>query len=123
VIQTAVALTTGDTILPDAVLLEPPDARDDTGVPGGAHVVPGSGPRIARTSAPGEDLRLRTVEERHIRRVLEMTGGNKRRAARLLGLSRSTLDRKLAGEESGPATERTSAIFESGSGANAAPSL
>ncbi len=38
---------------------------------------------------------LETVERLHVRRVLEKMGGNKRRAARALGLSRSTLDRKL----------------------------
>jgi transcriptional regulator with PAS, ATPase and Fis domain len=42
------------------------------------------------------DLRVRTAEARHIRAVLEKMGGNKRRAAKALGLSRSTLDRKLS---------------------------
>jgi transcriptional regulator with PAS, ATPase and Fis domain len=32
---------------------------------------------------------------RHIRSVLEAVGGNKRRAARELGVSRATLERKL----------------------------
>jgi transcriptional regulator with PAS, ATPase and Fis domain len=114
VIQTAVALTTGDTILADAVLLEPTHDQDDL-----PFVEPAAAPRsaaaqatrgarsierpIARSIEAGDDLRLRTVEERHIQRVLEITGGNKRRAARLLGLSRSTLDRKLAGRPAPPA--------------------
>jgi len=38
---------------------------------------------------------LHVVEERHIRRVLQALGGNKTRAAQLLGLDRKTLYRKL----------------------------
>ncbi|HEV8323151.1 MAG TPA: sigma 54-interacting transcriptional regulator [Myxococcota bacterium] len=40
--------------------------------------------------------RLDELERRHIRRVLEECGGNRTRAAEVLGLSRSTLKRKLA---------------------------
>jgi len=82
-IQTAVALTQGDTIQPESLLLEDfelPQAR--------AH--PG------RPAEPAEDdLSLQAVELRHIEWVLRRMGGNKRQAARALGLSRSTLDRKL----------------------------
>lgn len=38
---------------------------------------------------------LAEVEERHIRQVLEAVGGNKAQAARILGLDRKTLYRKL----------------------------
>jgi DNA-binding NtrC family response regulator len=41
------------------------------------------------------DLRLRTLEAAHVRLVLRETLGNKRRAAKLLGVSRSRLDRLL----------------------------
>ena len=41
-----------------------------------------------------EPLDLDTVERRHISRVLRLSGGNKSRAARLLGVDRRTLQRK-----------------------------
>jgi transcriptional regulator with GAF, ATPase, and Fis domain len=37
---------------------------------------------------------LRLLEERHIRKVMKLAGGNKSRAARMLGISRRTLYRK-----------------------------
>jgi DNA-binding NtrC family response regulator len=46
--------------------------------------------------ADGEILTLQTLSERYIARVLELTGGNKRRAATLLGISRQKLYRHLA---------------------------
>ena len=53
-------------------------------------------PLAATLSPQGEDEipDLRALEERHIRRVLRLAGGNKSRAARLLGISRRTLYRK-----------------------------
>jgi transcriptional regulator with PAS, ATPase and Fis domain len=47
-------------------------------------------------AAPGgpEALDLATLERRHIARVLKLAGGNKSRAAELLGLDRRTLQRK-----------------------------
>ncbi|HET6898714.1 MAG TPA: sigma 54-interacting transcriptional regulator [Vicinamibacteria bacterium] len=71
VIQVAVALTEGDLIPPEAVILEPAAPAD------------------------GGDPSLAAAERRHIERILEEAGGNKRKAARLLKISRSTLDRKL----------------------------
>jgi len=38
---------------------------------------------------------LADIEQAYIRHVLEMTGGNKIQAAKILGLDRSTLYRKL----------------------------
>lgn len=40
-------------------------------------------------------LRLEEVEKRHILQVLEQQGGNKSAAARILGVSRKTLERKM----------------------------
>ncbi|HJS47509.1 MAG TPA: helix-turn-helix domain-containing protein [Gemmatimonadales bacterium] len=48
--------------------------------------------------APGSPVTpdsLEDVERRHIHLVLRHTGGNRRQAARLLGISRSTLHNKL----------------------------
>ena len=43
-----------------------------------------------------DDLSLRSAESGHIQRVLQLMSGNKRKTASALGVSRSTLDRKLA---------------------------
>jgi len=51
-------------------------------------------PDSAETATVGD--RLDDVERAHVLRVLVRTGGNKRQAARLLGISRPRLDRLLA---------------------------
>jgi Nif-specific regulatory protein len=54
-----------------------------------------SPPQGARSAGvEGGPLDLASVERRHIERVLETTGGNKTAAARVLGITRRTLQRK-----------------------------
>ena len=91
VIHTAVAITEGEIIEPDAILLETSveEVRADD-----SPVLPP--PVNGAAAALDDDLSLRAAEARHIHQVLERFRGNKRRTARALGLSRSTLDRKLA---------------------------
>ena len=111
VVHTAVAMTTGDVIYPEALLLEgpggPPADWEQARAPGqpsgrgtGAFTPSGGMPGIRHRGATvhdvKSDLSLRRVEERHILDVLSKMGGCKRRTARALGVSRSTLDRKLS---------------------------
>ncbi len=81
VIHAAVAMTEGSVIEEFAILV-----RNNGG--------PGTSPSAARP-VPAADLSLRAVERDHIHRVLRELGGNKTRAARTLGISRSRLERKL----------------------------
>ena len=55
---------------------------------------------LVASDDPAELVPLEEVERRYIPRVLEAVGGNKTLAARILGLDRKTLYRKL--ERSGP---------------------
>jgi Nif-specific regulatory protein len=75
-------------------------------LPAGSSSAPGSAsaptPASAPTSAAPANLSpeytqqsLADLEYTHILKTLEFTGGNKSRAAQILGIERSTLDRKL----------------------------
>ncbi len=66
----------------------------------GSQITPGDLPsdiKIAREERPtdGTPISLQSIEKAHILRVLEQTGGNKTRAAELLGISKKTLYFKL----------------------------
>jgi two-component system nitrogen regulation response regulator GlnG len=68
----------------------------------GSHSAGGSAPLHPPQSAPaaGEDWRtLAQVEMEHIRRVLAAVGGDRGRAADVLGIHRKTLGRRLGGTE------------------------
>ena len=82
VIHAAVALTPGDVIGEGHLVL---------GSDGPGHA---AAPAVTTTPMAGGRL-LRDAIQRHIAQVLADVGGNKRRAARELGVSRATLDRKL----------------------------
>ncbi len=56
----------------------------------------GTGPSPSQIAlAPLDDFNLHTMEQRLIERALEKTGNNRTEAAKLLGISRRTLQRKL----------------------------
>jgi Nif-specific regulatory protein len=74
-IERAVVLTRGDTIGPGDL---PLGGQDGDGL------------------SEKEDLSHQAAEARQIRRVLRATGWNKTQAAKLLGISRATLDRKVS---------------------------
>ena len=94
VIHAAVALTTGTVIRPEALVFQHVGQLGSADAAATRPVPPADGSPLDR--APDEDLSLRTAERRHILAVLERLKGNKRKTARALGLSRSTLDRKLS---------------------------
>lgn len=95
VLHAAVAMTDGDTVPLEAIALEMSPRRSaEAAAPADGGPPPTAGPNVP-DRGPDGDLTLRAAEARHIRLVLDKMSGNKRRAARALGVSRSTLDRKL----------------------------
>ncbi len=59
-------------------------------------LAPKAAPRVEAAAEEIADWTLATVERRHIETVLAHTRGNKSEAARILGIARTTLDRKVA---------------------------
>jgi two-component system response regulator HydG len=82
-IERAVALTDHEQILVE-------DLPERIRAYGGSHV-------LVASDDPSELVPLEVVERRYIARVMESVGGNKTLAARILGLDRKTLYRKLRG--------------------------
>ncbi len=72
-----------------AVLLE--DARS-LSLASVRNLLPYNGPERRKNI---ELLTLDELEKRHIRRVLDITGGNRPKAAKILGINVSTIYRKL----------------------------
>jgi two-component system response regulator AtoC len=96
VLESAILESTTGILSPADLRLDPPHSHPESVPLAEASV---SAPASAK---PTEDLALDAVILRHIQRVLDLNGGNKLRAARQLGISRSTLYRLLAGEASLP---------------------
>ena len=82
VIERAVLLSQGDSIDADDLRLSNLATASESGEL-----------MVARVSY--EPVPLAEMERRHIEATLEMTGWNKSRAAEVLGIERSTLDRKI----------------------------
>jgi len=92
VLHTAVAITEGEVVAPEAILIEASLEPPLPGAPPATDLAVGM-PAGHNGSSSG--LSLRDAERRHILLVLEHCAHNKRQAARQLGISRTTLDRKL----------------------------
>jgi two-component system response regulator HydG len=85
IVHAAVALTTGE-VISEAALLFPAPVEAAS---------PSAAPAERSGQAPIASYLLRDVVHAHIRDVLRAVRGNKRRAARELGVARATLERKL----------------------------
>ena len=81
---------------PLGVSLLPPDI---TGGSSASSVPEVSAPKVAESN-PAPALDIHDAETKLIEQALEKCGGNRTKAAELLGISRRTLQRKLAGMES-----------------------
>ena len=79
-----------------AVVLSSSDIIDVNDLALSALASPGDTGRLESTGNNFTPEPLATIEKRHILATLESTGGNKSKAAKLLGIERSTLDRKFA---------------------------
>lgn len=89
-VERAATLARGDTVrvadLPERVRTDPSGGLEAGAIP------TDGGRRGVEWETLGE------LEDRYIRQVLAFTGGNKQRAARILGIGRKTLYRKLGGD-------------------------
>ena len=92
-VRTMTLFCNGSVILPEHVVF-PPDLEPDRNASEGGKLV-SSLASNNNERAPGIDLSLASAVKKHVRVVYEQANQNQRRAAKLLGISRSTLARHL----------------------------
>ena len=92
-VRTMTLFCNGSVILPEHVVF-PPDLEPDRDASEGSKLV-SSLASNNNERAPDIDLSLASAVKRHVRVVYEEANHNQRRAAKLLGISRSTLARHL----------------------------
>ena len=85
VIERAVVLAVGEYVDHEDLVLSSLKTAGDTE----------SGSMVMSGTREFEPTSLAEMESEHIRRTLDATGWNKSRAASILGIERSTLDRKI----------------------------
>ncbi len=99
VIQAVVLFTEGNIVLPENIFLDD-DLYQDAGATADgvntADATSNSAVEGNRTSGSSTDYTLETAIRQHVQRVYLIMGRNKRKTAKFLGVSRSTLDRKLS---------------------------
>ncbi len=81
-------------VIERAVVLNTKDNIDESDLLLSHSIIPSTSDGFA-SSEESVEITLAELEQQHIERVLRHTGGNKSRAASILGIERSTLDRKL----------------------------
>lgn len=99
VIERAVVLAKGERIDAGDLVLSNLMVSSDAEA-GGSTILLGGGTRMNRSeaalaAAEFKPCSLEEIEAKHIRKMLRHTDGNKSRAAQLLGIERTTLDRKI----------------------------
>jgi DNA-binding NtrC family response regulator len=97
VIECAVTFTESDAILPEHL---PPDFIDSFGLPRAARRAadphaPAAGPPVRPADITPLGAAIRYLERQMLSKALDVSGGNKEQAARMLGIDRATLYRKL----------------------------
>jgi transcriptional regulator with PAS, ATPase and Fis domain len=92
-VRTMTLFCNGSVILPEHIVF-PPDLEPDRNASEGGKLVSSLASKNNERSS-GIDLSLASAVKRHVRVVYEQANQNQRRAAKLLGISRSTLARHL----------------------------
>ena len=94
VIESAYVLGEGPEIRPEDLALKEPGARFAASLAADSAKAAGAPP-----GEPWRPISLAELEKEHIRKVLAHTGGNKKRAAEILGIERCTLYAKIRQHE------------------------
>lgn len=96
VIQAIVLFTEGNTILPENIYLDGEMFEESAPAMVASNSENNGEGALVQANKPNDsDLSLDSAVGSHILNVFNITGKNKRQTAKLLGISRSTLDRKL----------------------------